>query len=494
MNRRERKKDPFSFFLVPFIFLATLNSAGYRYGASDQAFYAPAVLENANPALYPRDSELIHAQAKLTMADDIVGPLVRVTGLSLATMFAALQVIALTCLAFAAVSIGGPLYRTSWAAAALMAALTLRHAIIKSGTNTLEGYFHPRQLAFALGALAIAAFLRGRYSWTLILVTFAGGMHPTTGSWFAIWLSVALFVAEPRLRVRIAIAATVAAIIGAWALTAGPLAGRLAPMDPEWLNTLADRDYLFPLDWPATAWLANLGYIPLIVWIHFRRRAANCAVAREGPLVAGCLSLVLVFAGMLVLHSLRVALAIQLQPARIFWMLDLLAVAYAVWALAEGTGPSEARARWAAACIAALSLARGIYIMRVEFPTRPVVQIDVTDDDWGRAMAWARRSDPGSGWLAHPAHAVRYGTSVRVAGQRDVCVEAIKDAALGMYERSIAMRTRERVEAIGDFAALTPAKAAALSARYDLDYLVTEQELALPLAFSSGAVRIYRLR
>ena len=41
--------------------------------------------------------------------------------------------------------------------------MTLRHAIAKSGTNTLEGYFHPRQLAFAFGVLAIAQFLRGRY-------------------------------------------------------------------------------------------------------------------------------------------------------------------------------------------------------------------------------------------------------------------------------------------------------------------------------------------
>ncbi len=31
--------------LLPFVLLATLNSAGYRYGASDQAFYAPAILE-----------------------------------------------------------------------------------------------------------------------------------------------------------------------------------------------------------------------------------------------------------------------------------------------------------------------------------------------------------------------------------------------------------------------------------------------------------------
>ena len=43
------------------------------------------------------------------------------------------------------------LYPNRWTVVALLAACTLRHAIAKSGTNTLEGYFHPRQLAFAFG-------------------------------------------------------------------------------------------------------------------------------------------------------------------------------------------------------------------------------------------------------------------------------------------------------------------------------------------------------
>ena len=46
--------------------------------------------------------------------------------------------------------------------AALGAAFTLRHAIAKTGANTLEGYFHPRQLAFALGLWGVAMFLRRR--------------------------------------------------------------------------------------------------------------------------------------------------------------------------------------------------------------------------------------------------------------------------------------------------------------------------------------------
>ena len=44
---------------IAFIVLCTMNAAGYRYGASDQAFYIPAVLRHVNPALFPRDAPLI---------------------------------------------------------------------------------------------------------------------------------------------------------------------------------------------------------------------------------------------------------------------------------------------------------------------------------------------------------------------------------------------------------------------------------------------------
>ena len=32
-------------------------------------------------------------------------------------------------------------------------------------------------------------------------------------------------------------------------------------MDAEWLAALGDKDYLFPLRWPVSAWLVNLGYV-----------------------------------------------------------------------------------------------------------------------------------------------------------------------------------------------------------------------------------------
>ena len=109
-------------------------------------------------------------------------------------------------------------------------------------------------------------------------------------------------------------------------------------------------------------------------------------------------------------------------------------------------------------------------------------------------MAWARATDVRSHWLADPIHAARYGMSLRVAGERDVFVEAIKDAAIGMYDRRIAMRTRDRLTAIGNFDELTAARARSLAATYDIDYLLAERPFDLPLAFQSGELRIYRLR
>lgn len=478
--------------LIPFVLLATANSAGYRYGASDLAFYGPAVMHALDPRLFPRDAPLIDAQAHLTYMDETVAAVARATTEDLPGLFLALYLVTLALLAFACASIGAVLYRHRWTGVALMAALTLRHAIPRSGTNTLEAYFHPRQLAFAFGALAVAAFLRGRVFGSAAALLAAACLHPTTTLWFGIWLGVAAFLSERRLRRPIVVAAIAVLALGTWWTVAGPLEGRLTLMDDEWLAAIGEKDYLFPLRWPAAAWLVNLGYAPLI-WLLYRRRAsAGLALPRERGLVIGCLSLLVVFGGAVVLNAAHVALAIQLQPARVFWILDFLATIYVVWALAELRPGRAVAPVMAAVCLCALSAIRGTYIMRVEFPNRPLFQARVPGD-WGVVTQWAQQTSPGSGWLADPNHASLYGTSLRMAAGRDVFVEATKDLAVGMYDRSIALRTRDRIRELGDFAALTDRAALALGAKYELDFLVAERDFSLPVAFRSGAIRVYRL-
>ena len=184
-------------------------------------------------------------------------------------------------------------------------------------------------------------------------------------------------------------------------------------------------------------------------------------------------------------------------------MLDLVATVYAVWWLAEGpdaSGTTRAAAAkdWRPAMVAglliAVSLARGIYTLRVQFPDRPLFAVDVRDPDWRDAMAFARTTDPGSGWLADPLHAARYGSSLRAAGHRDVLVERLKDPAIAMYDRDIAMRLADRERALAALAWNTPDGARALARRYGLDYLVVDRELDLPQVHRSGSLRIYTLR
>ena len=91
-------------------------------------------------------------------------------------------------------------------------------------------------------------------------------------------------------------------------------------------------------------------------------------------------------------------------------------------------------------------------------------------------------------------HAARYGTSLRMAAARDVFVEGTKDAAIGMYDRAIALRTRDRLRELGDFSSPTVEQIRALAGRYDLTYLVSEHPHSLPLAFEAGVIRVYRLR
>ena len=482
----------FALCLIPFVVLATLNSGGYRYGASDQAFYQPAVLSALDPDLFPRDRVVLSAQTGLTTAEELIALVVRGTGAPIPSVFAALYVGALALFAWALLRIAGHLYRTRWAAIALLAAMTLRHAIARSGTNTLEGYFHPRLVAYAIGAAAVAAFLRGGGRSTPLLVLAAAVVHPTTALWFAVWLAAAVAIAEPRWRRPLAGVALLSGAVSLWVLTAGPLAGRLSIMDAEWRRMLAAKDYLFPLEWPAYAWLLNLGYLPVIVWIFRRRESAGLLAPRERALVLGSFSLAVIFLGALALHAVGVALAFQLQPARVFWMFDFLAVVYGVWAVAEGTRPSVRRAQLVTGAIAACSVTRGLYV--VAAAERPVMQLTIPADDWGRTMAWARTTDKRSGFLADPMHAVRYGTSLRVAGERDVFVEAVKDAALGIYDRRVAVRTDERVRAISGYDRLTAAEARHLGAQYHLDFMVTDVPLDLPPVFESGRLRVYRLR
>jgi hypothetical protein len=96
-----------------------------------------------------------------------------------------------------------------------------------------------------------------------------------------------------------------------------------------------------------------------------------------------------------------------------------------------------------------------------------LVSIRLPSDDWTAAMNWIRRTPPSSHVLADPGHAWKYGTSVRVAGERDVYLEEVKDVALALYSRDVAMRVLGRIQDASGFDVITPDRARALAMQPD---------------------------
>jgi hypothetical protein len=479
--------------------LVTANGAGYRYGVSDQAFYIPAIDLAQDPSLFPRDRGLLTPQARLTVLDEALAWLGATSGLSLEWLFFIGYLLTAALFAGGVAMIGDQLFASRWSTAALLMALTLRHRIARTGVNTYESGFHPRVLTFALGLLAVGLFLRGRRGAALALAAFACLVHPTTGAWFAIWVAVAAAVeAWPtrggrRVVVGVAVAGAVAAI---GVVVSGALAERLAVMDAPWLAAFESRDYLFPSDdWKLATWLTNLLPSLLIVAVWHWRRRLGVTATHETGVVLGCLALLVAFLASVPLVDLRIALAVQLQTSRVLWQLELLATAYVVWTLAEGpwmSTPAARRGAVLAAVLAAVSVARGYYILRVEHDHR-LVAVHLPASDWQRMGAWmASNTSPEAHVLADPDHVWSAGGSLRVLARRDVLLEGVKDAAIAIYSRESALRVTERRRAIGDFNTLTGARAQALAATYALDYLLTEHPMPLPLVHTEGRLKLYR--
>ena len=258
------------------------------------------------------------------------------------------------------------------------------------------------------------------------------------------------------------------------------------------------RDYLFPTDWPLATWGANLGYGVAIGAMYWYRRLAVGVSARETGLVAGCGVLLLIFLVSVPLSAAGVALVVQLQVARIFWMLDFFFTVYFVWLLIERpvrgrSASASVRVRYAGLALFVVgAIVRGGYVMGIEFPDRALFEPRFVSGDWQEVMEWSARTPAGTNLLLHPGHAGRYGSSARAAAQRDVYLED-KDGALAIYSRSIAQRVSDRRRDLGDFGELNAPRARALARQYDLQYLITILDIDLPVAHRSGPFTVYDL-
>lgn len=472
-----------------FLVLATANAGGYRYGVSDQAFYIPALAKAMDPSLFPRDTAMLAPQQRAWLGDDVVAAVARLAPIDLPALFAGLQLLTLLLLAGAVAYFLRGLRASSWAIAAGLAIASLRHHIPETGANTLEGYFHPRVLAFAIGLWALGFVIRVRFVPALALIAIAGIVHPTTALWMGIVVIVAAFW---RLRPSTALPIVIAGC--AITLWMGITGSRI---DDAWLGVIAEKEYLFPTAWPAWAWAINLAY-PIVLWSIYRRRVTlGRTVPGEAGLIAAALVLMLGFLISLPLTALHVTLAVQLQITRVLWVLDGITTLYLAWWIVDDVA-ATAGLRWRGAAVAMLavaSLVRGWYVLTIDTP-RPLVTLTLPADDWTATMRFLQSQPPALHVLADPGHAWLYGSSVRVAAQRDTALEAVKDTAMAIYDRGIAMRVGDRVQALSGFPALSDDQMRDIANRYHADVLVFDRSrpLAFPVLYQNARFVVYDLR
>ena len=213
---------------------------------------SPAIAARRSTRAVPARQPLLDAQIALMWSDEIVAGLARATGRSICRRSTSGCISSRWSASFAAArgvrrALGAILGVDDRGARVL---LTFRHRIAKTGANSLEGYMHPRMLAFALGLAALACVVARRASagpWRrdARAVRLASDhrdlvRHRRAGRGVCRRALADRACDRPR-------SPSPASSAPGPSLAGRSRAGCVA-MDATWLAVLAEKDYLFPTD------------------------------------------------------------------------------------------------------------------------------------------------------------------------------------------------------------------------------------------------------
>jgi hypothetical protein len=298
---------------------------------------------------------------------------------------------------------------------------------------------------------------------------------------------------------RLVIAGTIAVlIVAAWALTNGPLQGSAIRMDDVWLQAVASKDSLFPNEWPLWAWVGNLGVFAVLVLAHRYRRSSGLATPQDTALVWGATALVAVFLITLPQSPRTVAFAVQFQVSRVFWLVDFLATVYVISAISTSQTMKvrETRAVVLARCSSRYRSRAALTSSSSNIPERTPVRASSAGRSLGRrdALGLAPTAERVRPRGSRPCLEVRHQ---RAGGSRaaDVFMEDVKDSAIAMYSRDVAVRGRGAHAGARRFHGPDAGPRRELATEYDLDVSRDRAAAAVSqVAYRNSRFGIYRLR
>ncbi|MGD0014313.1 MAG: hypothetical protein ABSD56_07815 [Bryobacteraceae bacterium] len=463
---------------VLIIAILALLIHGYHYGIEDEAIYLPAVKQHLNGALYPFDSAFFDSQSRLTLFDEFMAVLCRVTHLPPDWVFFSVYCLSTFLFVLVLRQLAERFFRDArarWASVLLPSAL-LTVPVAGTALFIMDQHLHPRNLSTIALLFALVAVLDKRRVTALVWVALAAAFHPLMALYGASLLSM---FAWRTLRLHFLGFALFLPF--AWFL--------LPPASAAWRQAI--EPYYFLSEWAWYEWVGILG--PLVLLMACGRWAAS----RELPLISfGTRTLVLfgvfyflVAATVTFVH--RFAQLAPLQPMRSLQLIYLF-----LFFFAGGIAGQTYGRHWGFASVLFLALCAGMhYAQRQEFPASPHIELPgrVPHNSWMLAFDWIRRNAPMRAYFVmHPRYLERPGEDFhgfRALAERSVLADQIKDRSVATVYPGLAQEWLEQSEAQRNWSSFGPADLHRLKQRFGVDWALLER--AIP-PFSGDMVCPYQ--
>jgi hypothetical protein len=467
--------------LLAFTLLVVVIS-GYHFGIEDQAIYAPAILRDLHPQLFPHDFYFFEAQTRATLLDKIIAGFVRFTHIPLLWTLLLFHLAAIYAILFACWRIIRKCFEDSWVVWSALMSLACLLTIPIAGTAQfiVDQYLHPRAIATALILIPVADLLPGAGRWT----------GRKQAAWCGIWLALAavihiqiaafgaclyVFLTVPR---RIVDLVKTKAVL---ALAIFPFVGSLlAPGSPAWQEAARTRSQHYLLRWEWYEIVGIIAPIALLYWFSklFEKRGNTNAAWLAHRLT--WLSLVALVGGAALIIPRSLERLTPYQPMRIY-ILTYIFLLLLCGALIGESLLKRVPWRWVALFV---PLAAAMFTTQVaSFPASPHIEWPglVPKDSWEQAFLWVRSNTPSDAYFAlNPRYLSEQGEDYhgfRAWAWRGQMADVVKDPGVVSLVPAIAPEWQREVHALSAWDTFTGKDFTRLHADFGVNWVILERTL-----------------
>jgi hypothetical protein len=384
--------------------LAAFLIHGYHPFCEDAETYLPGIERVLNPHLFPVGSEYFQLHARLTWFPQLIAYPVRFLHLPLPWVLLLIQIASFFLFLLACWQLAHLLFTSRiacWAGVSLIAAL-LTMPVAGTALYLMDPFPNPRNIIAFAEILSIVSVVRRRYLLTVLLLLFAGGIHPLMTAFTA--SLCALVVAMDRIpewlagrRVLAELSEPIAEEQSNPALPAmigiSSVDGIFSAPTQAYDRVAASHRYQFLVRW---TWYEMLGAIaPIFLFLGF----ASIARARRLRSLDLLSRSMAIFTAIYFALGLAVSIPHRLEVFSLLQPMRSLRVVYILMLLIGGglLGEYVLRNRaWRWVCLF-LPLATGMcWAQRALYPATPHVEwpFATSINPWAQAFVWTRENTP----------------------------------------------------------------------------------------------------